>query len=190
MTDTNVANFQIPALRSLGAGKAVAIIGVVSGAVVGFLFWLIYFKPAAAYGSNLVPMLPALNALLNAIASVCLVLAYRAIRRRRVATHIRWIIAALLASTLFFASYVLYHHFHGDTKFLARGLVRPIYYFILISHILLSVIVVPMILTSLYLSLSGRLAAHRRVARWTFPIWLYVSVTGVVIFVMLKAFNP
>ena len=190
MSDTNTLSYEIPAVRSLGAGKAIALIGAISVGVVGFLFWLIYFKPAASYASDLVPKLPALNATLNAVASFCLICAYRAIRRRRITAHIRWIVAALAASTLFFVSYVVYHNFHGDTKFLGRGIVRPIYFLILISHIVLSAIVMPMILTSLYLSLSGKLHAHRRVSRWTFPIWLYVSVTGVLIFLFLKAFNP
>jgi putative membrane protein len=187
---TTPAPYELPALRRLGAGKTIALIGAISAAVVGFLFWLIYFKPAASYASDLVPKLPALNATLNGIASICLIAAYRAIRRRKVVAHIRWIVAALAASTLFLVSYVVYHHFKGDTKFLGTGVIRPIYFLILISHIVLSAIVVPMILTSLYLSLSGRLHAHRRVSRWTFPVWLYVSVTGVVIFIMLKAFNP
>ena len=99
-------------------------------------------------------------------------------------------LGALVCSTLFLISYVVYHNFHGDTKFTGQGLVRPIYFFILISHIVLSAVVVPMILTSLYLALAGRLATHKRVSRYTFPIWLYVSVTGVLIFAMLKAFSP
>jgi len=98
-------------------------------------------------------------------------------------------LAAVGSSALFFVSYVIYHSFQGDTKFLATGVIRPLYFFILISHIVLSVIVVPMILTSLYLSFSGRMAAHKRVSRWTLPIWLYVSVTGVLIFLLLKLFN-
>ena len=97
---------------------------------------------------------------------------------------IYFMLAAVASSALFFVSYVVYHNFHGDTKFLATGAIRPIYFLVLISHIVLSVVVVPMILTSLYLSFSGRLGAHKRVSRWTFPIWLYVSVTGVIIYFM------
>ena len=99
------------------------------------------------------------------------------------------IFAALGSSTLFFISYVVYHTFHGDTKFAGVGAIRPVYFLILISHILLSAVVVPMILTSLYLALSGKFLIHRRVARFTFPVWLYVSATGVAIFVMLKVYN-
>ena len=181
--------FQIPALRTLGSTRAVAIIAAISLLVLGFLFWLLYFKPAAAQTSDLIRSLPALNAILNAISSILLIAAFIAARRRRYNLHIKLIFAALLSSTLFLASYIRYHSFHGDTKFLATGVVRPIYFFILITHILLSVLVVPMILTSLYLSLCGRMTAHRRVSRWTLPVWLYVSVTGVAIFALLKLFN-
>jgi len=181
---------QIPALRSLAAGKAVAAIAALSISVVAFLVWLIYFKPAAGESSAVVRALPAFNATLNGVSAVLLVLAYSAVRRKQYNRHMTLIFAALVSSTLFFISYVVYHNFHGDTKFTAYGPVRPIYFFVLISHIVLSVIVVPLILTSLYLSLSGKFATHKRVARLTFPVWLYVSVTGVLIFVLLKLFNP
>ena len=91
-------------------------------------------------------------------------------------------------SALFFISYVVYHNYHGDTKFTGTGPVRPLYFFILITHIVLSAVVVPMILLSFFLALSGRLAAHSRLSRYTFPVWLYVSVTGVLVFAMLKVF--
>jgi len=86
-------------------------------------------------------------------------------------------------------SHVTYHALHGDSRFLGQGVVRPIYFAILISHILLSVVALPLVLSTFYLSLSGRFAAHRRLARWTFPIWLYVSVTGVVVFLLLQIFG-
>jgi putative membrane protein len=180
---------QIPALKSLGAGRAMAIIGAVSVAAVGFLFWLIYFRPAAGHSSAVVAALPAVNASLNALSAILLTSGYLAVRRRHYARHIAFMLAAVGSSALFLVSYVVYHSFHGDTKFLGSGIVRPVYFFILISHIVLSVVVVPMILTSLWLAFSGRLKAHKRVSRWTLPIWLYVSVTGVLIFAMLKLFN-
>jgi putative membrane protein len=182
-------DYEIPALRQLGAGKAMAAIGVLSVAVVAFLFWLIYFKPAAGHTSAVIGALPALNATLNGLSAIFLISGYIAVRRRRYQRHIGFMLAAVASSALFFISYVVYHNFHGDTKFLASGPIRPIYFFVLISHIVLSVVVVPMILTSLYLSFSGRIAAHKRMSRWTLPIWLYVSVTGVLIFVLLKLFN-
>ena len=180
---------KIPALRELGAGKALAVIGLLSLAAVIFLFWLIYFRPAAGHSSAAIAALPAVNASLNALSTIFLLAGYRAVRRRQFRRHVTFMLAAVGSSALFFISYIVYHSFHGDTKFLATGLIRPVYFFILISHILLSVIVVPMILTSLWLALAGRLATHRKISRWTLPIWLYVSVTGVLIFVMLKVFN-
>ena len=188
MTDA-IQQVQIPALRGIGVGKALAAIIAVSIGVFGFLFWLVYFKPAAGEASRVVSALPAVNATLNGLSTIFLLIAYLAVRRRQYARHITFIFAALASSTLFFISYVIYHHFHGDTKFLAQGLIRPFYFFVLISHIVLSAVVVPLILTSLYLALSGKLATHRRVSRYTLPVWLYVSVTGVLIFVMLKVFN-
>lgn len=177
-------------LRALSPAKAAAIILAVSASVVSFLFWLIYVKHAAAYASVAVGYLPAVNATLNAVSATLLVAAFVAVRRRRYAAHWRLTSAALVSSALFFVGYVVYHHFHGDTKFLATGAVRPVYFFILISHILLSVVVVPMILGSFYLSLAGKLRGHKVLSRWTLPIWLYVSVTGVLIFAFIKLFQP
>ena len=188
--EANYSPIHVPLLRSASTARALSFILLFSAAVVAFLFWLIYFKPTQAYSSKIIAALPALNATFNGISSVLLVAGFLAIRRRNIALHLRLMFAALISSALFFVSYVVYHHFHGDTKFLGTGVVRPVYFFVLISHIVLSVVVVPMILTSFYLSLAGRLAAHRKVSRFTFPIWLYVSVTGVLIFVMLKLFSP
>ena len=185
-----VTDVQIPALRSLAGPKAVAAIALLSVAVLGFLLWLLYVKQASGHTSAAVAALPAFNAAMNGLSAAFLVTAYVAVRRRNYARHIRFVFAALASSALFFVGYVVYHGFHGDTKFLGTGAVRPVYFFVLITHIVLSAVVVPMILTSLYLALSGKLATHRRVSRFTFPVWLYVSVTGVLIFVMLKAFNP
>jgi len=184
-----VTDVQIPALKSMSSSKAIGLILLVSGAVFLFLVWLIYLKPAAGHSSEIIAALPALNALLNLFATVLLITGFIAVRRKQYVRHIRLMFAALVCSALFLISYIVYHNYHGDTKFTGIGIVRPIYFFILITHIVLSGVVVPLILTSLYLSLSGRLATHKRVSRWTFPIWLYVSVTGVLIFVMLKLFS-
>jgi putative membrane protein len=179
---------QLPFLKSAGNARALTFILVLSGAVVAFLFWLIYFKPASGYSPALIGALPAVNASLNATSAALLTAGFVAVRRRNYALHTKLMFAALGSSALFFVSYVVYHHFHGDTRFTGTGPVRPAYFFVLISHIALSVVVVPMILTSFYLSLAGRLKAHRLVSRVTLPIWLYVSVTGVLIFAMLKLF--
>lgn len=180
---------QITALKSLGPGKAMTFIVAFSVAVFLFLFWLVYFKPAAGYSSAFIGALPAVNATLNGISSILLVAGLVAVKRRQYDRHLRLMFGALGSSALFLISYVVYHTFHGDTRFTGTGLIRPIYFFILISHIVLSAVVVPLILTSFYLALAGRMATHRRVSKFTFPIWLYVSVTGVLIFLMLKLFQ-
>jgi putative membrane protein len=180
---------EIAALRSVGNGRALAIILLLSAAVFGFLFWLVYVKPAAGYTSRVIGALPAVNAGLNSLSTVFLICGYVAIRRRQYHRHMKLMLAALGSSALFFVCYVIYHNAHGDTKFLVHGLVRPIYFSVLISHIVLSGVSVPLILLSFYLSLSGKLTLHKRVSRFTFPIWLYVSVTGVVVFAMLRFCN-
>jgi putative membrane protein len=188
--ELNYTPASVPLLRTAGNARALTFILCFSGAVVGFLVWLLYFKPAQEYSSRYIAALPAVNATLNGISSVLLVSAFRAIRRRNVLLHMRLIFAALISSALFLVSYIVYHNFHGDTKFTGVGFIRPVYFSVLISHIALSAMAVPLILTSLYLALAGKFATHRKVSRFTFPIWLYVSLTGVLIFVMLKLFSP
>jgi putative membrane protein len=162
---------------------------LISAIVIGFLLWLIYVKESPdgliASGS----MLPALNALLNALSACSLVAGFISIKRGRVNTHRGFMFGALFFSALFLISYIAYHSTHGDTPFQGTGLVRPAYFFILISHILLTAIALPIILTTLFFALTGRFASHRRIARYTFPAWLYISVTGVLIFFMLRAFS-
>ena len=162
-------------------------IAALSLAIAGALIWLIYFKGQSA-GPEWVSSLPAVNALLNSCSAVCLVAGYTRIRRKQIAAHRACMLAAAGFSALFLSSYVTYHYFHGDTRFPGQGWIRPVYFSVLISHIGLSIVALPLILTTLYLALSGRFAIHRRVARWAFPIWLYVSVTGVVVFLTLNAY--
>ena len=185
---TNVAQVQIPAFKAVSNRTAVGVILVLSAVVFTFLFWLVYIKPAAGYHSQLIAALPAVNATFNSLSTVFLICGLIAILNGRYAMHMRFMFSALTSSALFFVCYVIYHNAHGDTHFPGTGVVKPIYYTILISHIVLSGIAVPLILTSFYLSLSGRYTLHRRVSRFTFPIWLYVSITGVVVFVMLKEY--
>lgn len=173
-----------------GDKKVFGIIGLLSAIVIGFLFWLIYFKAnATGYDQGWVSSLPALNAFLNTLTSVLLVNGYVLIKRNRIDLHKKAMLAATVTSALFLLSYIAYHHYHGDTKFLGQGLIRPVYFFILISHILLSIVQVPLILSTLYLAFVKNYTRHKKFARITFPIWLYVSVTGVLIFIILKWFN-
>ena len=166
----------------------VAIVAL-SAAIAGFLIWLIYFKGAVA-APDWIGVLPAANASFNSMSALCLILGYINIRRGNWITHKRFMLTATVFSALFLASYVTYHFFHGDSKFQGHGWFRPVYFFILISHISLSMIVLPLILGALWYGLRSQFKFHRRIARWTFPIWLYVSVTGVLVFVLLKSFAP
>ena len=129
--------------------------------------------------------LPTVNAALNATSAVLLSLGYVAIRRRAVRLHRGCMLGAFVASTLFLVSYVTYHVQVGTTRFPGEGWVRPVYFSILGTHTLLAACIPPLALTTLVLALRGRFERHARLARWTFPTWLYVSVTGVVIYVLL-----
>ncbi len=129
--------------------------------------------------------LPALNAALNAVSAILLTLGYGMIRRRRIELHRRFMIAAFATSSLFLASYLVYHAQVGSVRFTRTGLVRPIYFTILITHVTLAAVVLPFALVTLSRGLAGRYARHRAIARWTLPLWLYVSVTGVLVYVLL-----
>lgn len=162
-------------------------IAAVSAAVLGFLLWLIYLRPPVSEPPAWSASLPAANAIFNALSATCLVFAVLAILRGHKSLHITLVLTALFWSTVFLASYILHHAFHGDTKFGGEGPIRGLYFFILISHVLLSMAIVPMILTTVFFAVTGRFQRHRKLARITFPAWLYVSVTGVLIFLLLKA---
>ena len=129
--------------------------------------------------------LPSLNAALNGTTAFLLTVGYLCIRRRWIAAHRICMVSAFIASTLFFASYLTYHAHAGSVRFQGTGWIRPVYFAILISHTLLAVLIVPLALRTLYLAARGRFEAHRRIARWTLPLWLYVSVTGLVVYGML-----
>jgi putative membrane protein len=173
-------------LQQVSAKTAFQIIIGVSVAALLFLIWLIYWKDGADTSYSWVPYLPACNAAFNSLSTVFLLLGFREVKKRNFSRHMKFMTSAFITSALFLTSYVIYHHFQGDTKFLTEGIIRYVYFFILISHIALSAFVVPLVLSSFYLALTGKFQKHKKVSRWTFPIWLYVSITGVVIFFMLK----
>lgn len=167
--------------------KAVGGILVLSAVILAFLFWLIYFAPRVGTQAN-VGFLPGVNATLNATSAVLVALGIRAIKRGKRDVHMRFMIGATLASALFLVCYIVYHSVAGDTKFQGQGLIRPVYFFILISHILLSMAVVPMILSTLFFAITQRFSVHRKIAKFTYPVWMYVSVTGVLVFALLKLY--
>ena len=137
-----------------------------------------------------IEQLPALNATLNAASAVLLVLAYRAVRRRQIERHRALMLSAAVVSLVFLVCYLTYHAQVGSVRFLGQGPARTVYFTILISHTILAAAIVPLVIRSLWLGLKRDDLRHRRIARWTFPLWLYVSVTGVVIYAMLYHLYP
>lgn len=175
-------------IKKISIPKAIGLIMLISVLAFLFLLWLIYFRETAEETAAWVANLPALNALLNSVSTVLIVLGYLAIRKREYVRHMKLMLTAFITSSLFLISYLVYHHYIGHTPFPGEGLIRPVYFFILITHIILSAFVVPLVLTSYYFAFAGKFTTHRKVSKWTFPIWLYVSVTGVVIFFILNAY--
>ena len=135
-------------------------------------------------------VLAPLNSILNSIAAILLTGGFYCIRRRRVRAHRACMIAAFAVSTAFFVSYCVYHYEVGDVRFQGHGWIRPVYFTILVSHIALAAAIVPLALITITRALRGNFPKHRRIARWTLPIWLYVSVTGVVVYWMLYRLYP
>jgi putative membrane protein len=159
----------------------IAVVSVVALVVVGTL--LLGRAPAAA--SVEVAALPAVNAVLNGASAVLLTAGFLFIRRRNVAAHRACMLGAFGVSVLFLVCYLVYHYHAGSRPFGGQGWIRPLYFVLLVSHIVLAAAIVPLALTTIYRGLSAQLARHVRIARWTLPIWLYVSVTGVVVYPLL-----
>lgn len=130
-------------------------------------------------------LFPALNAALNGTSAVLIATGRILIGRKRVRMHRACMIAAVVTSSIFLASYLYYHAHVGSVHFPGEGWVRPVYFTILISHTVLAAAVVPLVLLSLSYGLCARFDRHRRISRWTFPVWLYVSITGVIVYIML-----
>jgi putative membrane protein len=172
----------------IGSRTAVEAIVVVSGLAVSFLLWLLYVHHASADFAGRWMFLPALNALLNGLCAISLCVGLYFIKHHNREAHRTSMLIAFAFSSIFLVGYILNHTLHGDTIFPGHGALRTLYLSILASHIVLSVVALPMVLTTFFFSLTGRFAIHRRIARVTFPIWLYVSITGVVVFVFLKAY--
>jgi len=129
--------------------------------------------------------LPAVNASLNALAGTLLIVGYVLMRAHRIEQHRRVMIAAFATSSLFLICYLVYHGAVGSVRFTRHGFVRPLYYTILATHVTLAALVLPLAIVTLSRGLKARYPQHRRIARWTFPVWLYVSVTGVLVYVLL-----
>jgi uncharacterized membrane protein YozB (DUF420 family) len=135
-------------------------------------------------------LLPHLNAGLNATSGVLLAAGYLLIRQRKIKAHLTCMLAAVACSIAFLVSYLVYHAHHGTTRFTGQGFVRPLYFFILTTHTVLAAVIVPLVVLTLRRAWRGEYGRHLRVARWTFPLWLYVSITGVLVYLMLYQLYP
>ncbi|PYM23897.1 MAG: DUF420 domain-containing protein [Candidatus Rokuibacteriota bacterium] len=169
---------------------ALPLIGVLSLAVVLLVAVLLLGHTPGRGGRADVGALPALNAILNATSAACLAGGWVAIRRRRIALHRACMLGAFCVSVLFLVSYVVYHALAGSQPFTGQGWIRPVYFALLISHVVLAAAMVPFVLTTLYRALGADFARHVRLARFTLPVWLYVSVTGVVVYLLLYRLGP
>jgi putative membrane protein len=167
----------------------IMLIVAVSAAAICFLLWLLYLHHPLDASATRFRFLPALNATLNGLCTIAVLAGFYFIRRRNIRAHRASMITAFVFSSLFLISYITNHALHGETHFPGFGTVRTVYLSILASHIILSIIALPMVLTTFFFSLSGRIPQHRKIARFTLPIWLYVSVTGVVVHAMLAAWR-
>ncbi|MFN8609276.1 MAG: DUF420 domain-containing protein [Vulcanimicrobiota bacterium] len=162
---------------------------VASAAAALFLIWLVYFKPAAAQQQAWVAYLPWCNAFFNGLSAYHLTRGWAAIKGRRILSHRTHMISALISSSIFLISYITYHALHGDSKFPRDlGWISKLYFFTLVSHVGLSILVLPVILTTFALAFMGKFTVHPKFGRIALPVWLYVSVTGVVIVLFLKGF--
>jgi putative membrane protein len=173
-----------PASERLTVGA----IAASSAAAVTFLLWLLYVHHPPPELAQQWIFLPRLNALLNGLSAVALSVGFYFIKHKNVHAHRASMLVAFGFSSLFLVSYIVNHALRGDTHFPGIGTARTIYLSILTSHIVLSIAALPLVLTTLSFALRGRFVIHRRLARVTFPIWLYVSVTGVIVFQFLRAY--
>ncbi len=161
------------------------LLAIVCSAALSLLGWLLLLR-GGDHHTGALSFMPALNAALNGLSATFIVLGYVAIRRKNQEAHKKLMLAAFGASTLFLVSYIVYHSLHGDTKYPGTGPIRVAYLVMLASHVILSIFALPLTLTSFFFALRRNFKAHRKVVKFTLPIWLYVSVTGVAVYVMLS----
>lgn len=148
---------------------------------------ILFFMPKIDIGSKLT-ILPLFNAIINGSTAIILILALRAIKAKNIELHRKLMTSAIVLSVLFLLSYITYHATSDSTVFGGEGMIKNVYYFILLSHILLSIIVVPFVLISYVRALSERFDKHKKIAKITWPIWLYVTVTGVLVYILISPY--
>ena len=171
--------------------RSYTFIVVIVSVVINALVALLFFLPKASHMEHIdVLWLPTLNACLNSATFVLLLCALWFIRKKNVVYHRRSIGGAFLTTTLFLISYVTYHYATESTPYGGEGIMRTVYFFILITHIVLAIAIVPLALFTALWGLTGQHERHRRIARWTMPLWLYVSATGVLVYIMISPYYP
>jgi putative membrane protein len=175
-------------LSKTNDSKYYLLIAVLSVAVPLLVSFLLFVPQTGKLGDVDVTFLPKLHALLNSLTALALVIGYTFIKKGNIRFHRFSMATAIVLSAFFLISYVTYHYQAAPTRFGGEGTIRTIYYFFLLTHIVLAAIIVPLVLLSVYFALSNQLARHRRISRWTFPIWLYVAVTGVIVYFMISPY--
>lgn len=155
--------------------------------VVAILFYL-QRKNGGLFGDLNVAFLPHLNAVLNSATFVCLIGGFISVKRNKVQNHRMFMMTAFVLSSLFLVSYVIYHSQGSETQFGGQGAIRYFYFFILITHIGLSMFVVPLALFAIYFAITQQIERHKKVVRWTFPVWTYVAFTGVLVYLMISPY--
>jgi len=158
---------------------------VVIVALIAILFFLPAYDGEIGFDVHILPML---NAIFNSFTFIALVVALVAIKKKNISMHKTFVGVAFVSTTLFLVSYVTYHYLTESTSYGGEGILRGIYFFILITHIVLAAVVVPFALFSVIRGLTNQIEKHRKVSRWTMPIWLYVSLTGVIVYLMISPY--
>ena len=164
------------------------LIALLSVAVPLLVTFLLFVPQTGKLGDVDVTFLPKLHAMLNSLTAIALVLGFTFIRKGNIRYHRFAMVTAIVLSAFFLISYVTYHYQAPPTRFGGEGTIRGIYYFVLLTHIVLAAVIVPLVLLSVYFAISDQFDRHRRIARWTLPIWLYVAITGVVVYFMISPY--
>ena len=164
------------------------LIALLSVAVPLLVTFLLFVPQTGKLGDVDVTFLPKLHAMLNSLTAIALVLGFTFIRKGNIRYHRFAMVTAIVLSAFFLISYVTYHYQAPPTRFGGEGTIRGIYYFVLLTHIVLAAVIVPLVLLSVYFAISNQFDRHRRIARWTLPIWLYVAITGVVVYFMISPY--
>jgi len=163
-------------------------ISVIVSVVIFVVVIILNILPKPSFTPDFVHYLPALNATINGTCSVLLLLSLFFIKRKKITLHKKLNIAAFFLSCIFLVSYILYHYFSLEVRFPKENPLRPVYLIILLSHILLSALILPFILMSFYRGLNMQVEKHKKIVRWSYPIWLYVTITGVIIYLMISPY--